>query len=388
MARTVQIRVSPKVLKWARETSGVPIEDAAKRLRVSPSAFSRWESEEVSLTLTQARSLASYFKRPLAAFLLSAPPREPGPPRDFRTLPGGRNRFDRETRLAIRKALRLRSVAKELMEAIGRDATSQLGSATVREEPESASRRERKRLGINVETQRKWKNEWEAFREWRATIERQNVLVFQFPMPVEDARGFSLTEGEPYAIVVSSSDAVRARIFTLFHEYAHLLLHTQGVCLPRLDKIPQKHEAEIERWCNRFAAAFLVPNSGVVPVLQTGTSELKGQALNDAVEDVARQFKVSEAVAVWRLRDLGRIANQPFQAALQQLLARGKGTRKHGGPVPPAKKCVAENGTFFTSLVIEAKGRGLVTYSDVTDYLDVRLKHLPEIESSLAAIAA
>ena len=44
-------------------------------------------------------------------------------------------------------------------------------------------------------------------------------------MPVDDARGFSLTDGEPYVIVVNSADADRARLFTLFHEYAHILLN-------------------------------------------------------------------------------------------------------------------------------------------------------------------
>jgi cytoskeletal protein RodZ len=54
MASATQIRANPAVLKWARESSGVPIEDAAKRLKLSPSAFSRLEAEETSLTLTQA----------------------------------------------------------------------------------------------------------------------------------------------------------------------------------------------------------------------------------------------------------------------------------------------------------------------------------------------
>jgi len=388
MARAVQIRVNPAVLRWARETSGAAIDEAARRLKVPPSTVSRWETEEGSLTLTQARTLATYFKRPLAAFLLPEPPPEPGPPRDFRTLPGSQGQFDRKTRLAIRKALRLRSLAKDLMQGMGRETNPQLGKANVSETPEEAARSERERLGITLDSQREWKNEWEAFREWRAAIERQNVLVFQLPMPVGDARGFSLAEEEPYAIVVSSSDAVRARIFTLFHEYAHLLLHTPGVCLPRIDKIPQKPEAEVERWCNRFAGAFLVPDSGVAALLQIGVSDLKGQALNDAVEDIARQFKVSEPVALWRLSDLGMVSKQPFQAAMQRLLARAKQTRKRGGPVAPAKRCVSENGYLFTSLVMEARGKGLVSYRDVADYLDVRLKHLPEIESSLAAVAA
>lgn len=388
MASAIQIPVNPTVLKWARESSGVPIEDAAKRLKVSPAAFSRLEAEKGALTLTQARTLASYFKRPLAAFLLPSPPPEPGPPRDFRTLPRDHGRLDRKTRLAIRKAQRLRSVAKELMQATGRGTSPGLGKASLGEPLDAASRKERERLGVEVETQLKWKNEWEAFREWRAAIERKNILVFQFPMPIEDARGFSLADEEPCAIVVSSSDAVRARIFTLFHEYGHLLLHTPGICLPQLDGRPQRHDGEVERWCNSFAGTLLVPDSGLSPVLQSGAPELKGQILYDALENVARGFKVSEQVALWRLRELGVVSKQQFHTAMERLAARAKRIKKRGGAVAPAKRCVAENGALFTSLVLEAQGKGLVTYSDVGDYLGLRLKYLPEVESSLATVPA
>lgn len=388
MASAIQIRVNPAVLKWARETSGAAIEETARRLKVPPSTVARWEAEEASLTLWQGRTLASYFRRPLAALLLPAPPPEPGPPQDFRTLPSGRTRLDRKTRLAIRKAQRLRSIAKELMQTVSQGAVPHPGKTSVSERPEEAAHHERARLGIEVDTQLEWKNEWEAFREWRAAIERNNILVFQLPMPVEDARGFSLADEEPYAIVVSSSDAVRARIFTLFHEFGHLLLHTPGICLPQLDGRPHKHDTEIERWCNSFAGAFLVPDPALSNILRSGEAELKGQALYDALGNVAREFKVSEQAALWRLRELGMVPRQSFHAAMERLVARAKRVKRRGGAVPPAKRCVAENGPLFTSLVLEAKGKGLVTYADVADYLDVRLKHLPEIESSLAAVAA
>jgi DNA-binding XRE family transcriptional regulator len=71
MSRSVQIRISPLVLKWARETSGATIEDAAKRAKVSALTFAKWEGQGTALSLTQARALAAYFKRPLAAFLLT-----------------------------------------------------------------------------------------------------------------------------------------------------------------------------------------------------------------------------------------------------------------------------------------------------------------------------
>lgn len=385
MAKAIEFSVRPRVLKWARETSGAAIEDAAKRLRVAPSTYAEWEGLESRLRLSQLRTLSAYFKRPLAAFLLSDPPQEPGPPHDFRTLPGSRRTLERKTRFAIRKAQRLQIVAKELMRATGRVTAPQLGKARVGEPLDGTPGRERDRVGINIEKQLGWTNEWEAFREWRTAVEHNNILVFQFPMPLEDARGFSSADEGPYAIVLGSSDAVRGRIFTLFHEYGHLLLHTPGICLPQLDGKPQKQDTRIERWCNSFAGNFLVPDVGPV-ASQLGSNVLEGQALYEALGTVAREFKVSEQVALSRLRDLGVVPRQQFHAAIERLTARAK-QKKRGGVVLPARRCLAENGSLFTSLVLEARGKGFVTYSDVTDYLEVPLKHLPQIETALAAVA-
>jgi hypothetical protein len=74
---------------------------------------------------------------------------------------------------------------------------------------------------------------YQALRRWRGAVESRNVFVLQLSMPVDDARGCSLTDQEPFMIVVSSSDAVQARIFTLFHEYAHL--RNPGICLAKAD---------------------------------------------------------------------------------------------------------------------------------------------------------
>ncbi len=386
MSRAVEIAVSPQVLKWARETSGATVENAAKRLKVPPTTFAKWENQGTTLSLTQARALAAYFKRPLAAFLLPEPPPEPPLPRDFRTLPNREGHLERETRLALRKARRLQTVARELMQSLERDTSPPFEGVTLSDDPATVASRERGRLGINLDQQQDWQNEWEAFREWRAAIERQNILTLQFPISLEDVRGFSLGDQEPYVITVSSSDAVRARIFTLFHEYGHLLLHNAGICAPRFEANGRRQEFEVEQWCNRFAGEFLVPQDAL-NFLPANVAQLEGQTLTDALGEGTRKFKVSEAVMLFRLLHEGRVSNAAFRRTLAQLEARRRAKQK-GGPVRPARKCLAENGVLFSSLVLEARNRGAITYADVSDFLSVRLKHLPEIESSLMARAA
>jgi Zn-dependent peptidase ImmA (M78 family)/transcriptional regulator with XRE-family HTH domain len=387
MAKAIESSVRPSVLKWARETSGTTVEEAAKRLRVPASTFAKWETVESSLKLGQLRTLATYFKRPLSALLLPEPPPEPALPTDFRTLPGHQRRFDRGTRLAIRKAMRLRSLARDLMQALQREAGPMMEGANLSEDPERLAERERQHLRVSIETQFEWKNPYQAFREWRSALEGKNLLVFQLPMPVEDARGFSLGDEEPFSIVVSSSDAVQARIFTLFHEYGHLLLRDPGICLPKPDLHTTGPHAVVEQWCNRFAGTLLVPTPALRSFLGAQGPIQSEVSLSEAIREGEKRFRVSRQVVLRRVFDVRLLAKASFQRAMKGLLSQQQAHKAGGGRVEPAKKCLAENGHLFTSLVLEASARGVINYSEVADYLSLRLKYLREVESDAATAA-
>ncbi len=387
--RSLEVAVSPAVIRWARETSGAAVEGTAKRLGVSAATIEQWESTETPIGLSQLRKLAEYFKRPLAAFLLPEPPSEPAPPTDFRLLPGQHGHFERRTRLAIRKAAWLRSLARELMPELQRGLAPRIGNADLQDDPEGIATKERQRLEVDVEEQINWPNQWHAFRSWRDAVEDRNLLVFQLSMSVEDVRGFSLSDDEPFAIVVSSSDAARARIFTLFHEYAHLLLRQPGICLPRATELENTvPEAAVERWCNRFSAALLVPSKELRSTLGLATKPDPGSQLRELLLSGSRAFKVSEQVVLRRLLDLGLISRSAFRREIQRLLDEEKRATRGGGVVAPAGRCIAQHGRLFTSLVLEAKGRNLITHADVADYLSLRLKYLPEVQSRLSGVAA
>jgi Zn-dependent peptidase ImmA (M78 family)/transcriptional regulator with XRE-family HTH domain len=387
MEHAIEAAVKPAVLKWARESSGSSVEQAAKRARVPASAFAQWETAESSLRLGQLRALADYFKRPLAALLLSQPPPEPALPTDFRKLPGRSRHLERRTRLAIRRAMRLQELAHDLMQALKHDAAPLIGRAHRSDDPEAVADRERQRLDIPIDAQLGWKNSWQALRTWRAAVEGRNVLVLQLPMPVEDVRGFSLSDVAPVAIVASSSDAVQARIFTLFHEYAHLLLREPGICVPEPAPGARGPLAVVEQWCNRFAGALLVPGPTLASILETSSPIRSERDLMAAVEEGARRFRVSRLVVLRRLLD-ARLASKPhYQKVAAELTRKPKMRKGGGGGADPARKCLSENGRVFTSLVLEARSQGLINYADVSDYLGLRLKYLKKVETQVLMAA-
>lgn len=382
--KTLEVSVNPAVLRWARESSGVGIEEVAKRVRTSVETVAKWESGDRQPTLRILEELAAFYKRPLAIFFLPQPPQEPPLPHDFRVLPGKESLpLSKETRLAIREARRLQTIAMELMKEMEREVKVEIGKTTLKANPEEVAANERKRFGISIEEQLGWRDRYEAFRKWRQAIERLNVLVFQMRMPIEEARGFSLLDGKLPVIVVNAYDAIYARIFTLFHEYAHLLLGTSGVCLPEESSVAEA--IEVESFCNHFAGAFLVPKDTLLKNEQVRALAQAITVPNQAIEQIAKQFKVSKHV-IWRrmqLADLISLEKYKTKCEEWEREAERRGQRKQFFRVHPSKRCIQEKGLRFTSLVLEAKYRDLITYSDVADYLSIRVKYLEKVQSLL-----
>ena len=61
-----------------------------------------------------------------------------------------------------------------------------------------------------------------------------------------------------------------------------------------------------------------------------------------------------------------------------------KATEATGGFLPPARESLRNNGPYFTNLVLNAFYSENITSSALSEYLGVRIKHLPTIEDLIA----
>src|SRR5882757_2529885 len=120
MPRGTPALVQPTLLAWARKTAGFELIEAAKKAQVSTEILEEWERGDARPSIPQLRKLADVYKRPLAVFFLSAPPKGFDPQREFRRLPGLTPQNESpELRLALRTALFRREAARELYERLG-----------------------------------------------------------------------------------------------------------------------------------------------------------------------------------------------------------------------------------------------------------------------------
>lgn len=371
--RSPNIRIKPDIFRWLRESSGWSLEDVSNHLNVSVEWVSKWERGEKDPTLNEIKSLSKAYKRPLAAFFLPVPERELPLPQDFRRLPGHPRPLSKKTVLAIRKARNLQVICNELMANVDLQVEPDVIRAQLSDDAEDIALGERNRFGVLIEDQNPWHNPYEAFRNWRDLIERKNIRVFQFPMELEELRGVALMDSKPYAIVINSSDTIQARIFTLFHEYGHILLHEPALCTPENPVTGDSHGAKVESWCNHFAGAFLLPQENI-------RRDFVRCGLHGYTR-IAARYKVSLSTVLTRLVSLHLISQSQYLSEMRKL--SGESSDKEdlagGGGESSARRARRERGDVFVSLVLENTQKGLITNSRALDYLDIKTKHLLEL---------
>jgi Zn-dependent peptidase ImmA (M78 family) len=392
------IVIAPDVFRWLCGSSGFTPSDISKKIGVSERVVKSWcgGAQNPVMPLTKVEQLADMFRRPLAAFLLSQPPEEPNLPKDFRRHPDSGTGFSKELLLVIRKARRLQEIHHELTDNLQISLKVPLKIRTLNDDPEKVALEERKRSGIRISEDSERMTPVRVFDIWRGWLESENIAILKIKMPVDDTRGFSLTDGEPYVIVVNSADADRARLFTLFHEYAHILLNMPVVCNQGDGDLDEY--AGVEQWCNHFAGAFLAPSLGIEksPEIQQA---LKSGNYMRAAGSIRQRFLISKEAGLMRLLTLKKISSSQFIQGRDQLRAEyalreaekerkeQPGEEEESGfkGISLDRKCVAEKGAGYVALVMENIRKGYISNSDALDYLDVKLRHLEKFQESMGA---
>jgi Zn-dependent peptidase ImmA (M78 family) len=198
-------------------------------------------------------------------------------------------------------------------------------------------------------------------------------------MPVKEARGFSLSDGPIPTVVLNSSDVLPARIFTLFHELAHLALNTPGVCIPELDGASDKQRNGVEQYCNHFSGALLVPVDALGKDLPRHGDDDSG--IEEAARRAAARLKVSRYVILYRFMLAEAVGKTQFYRIMNRWQqASVEAPRKTPGGPPPAVRTLSRLGSDYVSLVLDAHSRGFITTSDVADYLSLKTRHLARLQ--------
>ena len=288
-------------IKRARKSSGLSQERLAEMLDISRATLSAIENGHIAIDSGKLLTAAKVFGRPASDFfraeqealalLYRAALEEAAPP------PPVRLAFER-----FCKAYR------ELEEVVG-VADTQLPPPDYSSSPGAESRPDQFAAQVaGSERQRLGFSEHDPVANVFQLLEGQGVRIFRCPLDHDNVSGisaFSLKYGP--CILLNSVNTLERQIFSLAHEYGHLLMHRRFYqSAEPVSGLDKEHPMEV--MADEFAARFLVPAAGLRQVFlrDIGQGDI---GLQDLVF-LKRHFKVSARVALRRLRDVGLIQKE------------------------------------------------------------------------------
>ena len=365
----IRVSVNPELLRWARERAGIAQEDLAVKFKKLP----EWESGEIQPTLKQLEAFARAVHVPFGYLFLREPPDERLPIADFRTVADTAKAKASPDLIDTLYAMQRRQAwLREHLVENEAEPLDFAASARLADDPGAVGREMRRTLGLDegwAAGVRSWQD---AVNELRRLSERLGVMAVingvvgnnsHRRLSVSEFRGFALTDHYAPLIFVNGADAKSAQMFTLAHELAHIWLGEGG--LSGFENL-LPGGTNVEDWCNRAAAEFLVPSH------ELRERWIRVRREQHPFEALGRSFKVSPVVAARRAMDLKLVERSAFFEFYERYI-----NREHRGGTTPSGGDFYNNqnarvGKLFATHVMRAAMGGQIGFGEAYELTGLR----------------
>ncbi|WP_027833615.1 ImmA/IrrE family metallo-endopeptidase [Maritalea myrionectae] len=287
---------NPQILDSLINQTGANINKVAQYIDATPIQVSHFLEGEKPPSSKQINRLAEFFGvAPLAFFKKNQ--FSVAEKIDFRTELGG---LEGDPKVAIEAIGYAKRIQALLAQVVEEEMTwSHLGEPvyTAPKDFEELAIKWRKSLEISNESQLRSKSENAFFSFIRSRIESLGISVLVSSFENKKLKGlvFGATDDIPVILINSYRQTHGARLFTMMHEFCHVLLGQDDL------SNPFNPSSELERACNRFAAEFLMPRDMVASEFNRHSNPLS----NQSIRRVAKRLRVSQEALVIRLVECG-----------------------------------------------------------------------------------
>jgi Zn-dependent peptidase ImmA (M78 family) len=371
--------INYKILKWARDKSPISLEDIPIRIKdISSEDVEKWEKGVDFPSINEAKELANLYDVPFAALYLNEiPDKDETKFIDRRTY---KDNLNTEISYELWKEInRLKSCRESAIELLNLDRyINSINKFKTNEETDQIIDEVRKTFEIETPLKNKTEYSNKAFNYYRKKIEKNGIMVLQIEgITIEEIRGMSFNYKILPIIAVNKKDSDRAKVFTMFHELAHLIRRTSNICLIDFN---ERADGE-EKNCNNMAANILIPKEELNNSIKNIDIRL-----DEEIEKIADKFTVSKFVIIKRLFDLNKIEftiyKNKYNKYLNEFNEIKEIKRKSGQKVIvlPDKKLISSNGNLFPQIILDAYYDGKISFGEVCNTLNVKSKYVENIE--------
>lgn len=374
------IEVNPEWIIWSRKSLNYSVEAASKKLKIKPSTLEEWELTG-HLTYKNINKLANLYDVSPLLFLNNTPPPEIEQYiKDYRTMNDKRILSSPDILKEIKHAKRKRLLLLDIAEKLDKSLDFSYYQKQERSK-DSLVNIIKDSLDINAVKLNNY-----SVDEWIREFESLNILIFKFyNIKPEEIKGYAFNNSQLPLIGINNRIPDKEKIFSLFNEYAHLLLGKDGIS-------GDYNREKEEEFCNSVASEILLPEKEI--------KNIKISNINSVIRIVSTRYNANMETILYRLKNLNMLTEEELEEQLLKRVynkddedAEDKSVEKEDDKnrTPPKKrktskqqrlktiasKNVNQNGHLFIELLLEAYDEELINDLDLSNELGVPHTAIP-----------
>ncbi len=381
--------ITPKILRWARESARMPIEMAASKVSVSPEKLNEWEEGKTQPTIRQAETLAKAYRRPFALFFL------PEIPRDFQPLQDFRRKTSKQLGTAsvfiIREIQQKQAWISDVYQDNNENVLPFVGRFSINDDPAIVAKDILATLKIapgnyGSNPIKDWIDRAEASGVF---ISRTSFIHSHLKLDSDELQGFAIAD--PYApfVFVNSDDWNAPQLFTMVHELAHIWIAASGIS-NEVEPNPQHRDKmdPVELFCNEVAANVLMPievmNSFEKSDFDNGASIFR-TSKKMGVSSFALLVRALnlKLISIDKYRKLKHEADIDYQAFVIKEEEKKAIQKTNGGGPNYYLISLNKNSRLFTQIVIDAFRGGAIEPTQASSLLNTQINNFSKFEALL-----
>ena len=310
MGQTMRYEVKRDVLLWAIKESQKSMND----IELKFSKINEWISGDSAPTMKQIESLANFLKIPFGYMFLATPPKTNVMKVEFRSIDNKLPEVSKNLKDTLLEMDRDQSWMSELRQELGWDKLDIIKNFDIKVNDRAniveVAKLAKKLLGLEEEWYLNYTTNEKAYNYLREKLENAGILVMQNGvvgfdthrrLELNEFRAFMLYDDYAPLIFVNGTDSTAGKIFSLMHEFVHILYQQDDI-------ISESSQVEIkanERKINQIASEILIPRE----VIKAKWIELEKKEELARIDAISKMLKVSSYAVAVKLSDMRIVAD-------------------------------------------------------------------------------
>lgn len=328
MPGTDRVQIDKNILHWALRESQKEEDEVIERFP----KITNWIEGDKNPTFKQLQRFADFLKIPFGYLFLEKPPESDMMEVDFRSINSKLPTMSKNLKDAIAAMDLKRSWMSDYRKDLG---WSKLG---IIEEFDKHKKNAitydaflaRELLGLEEDWYRDVRQYGETYAFLKDALEANGILVMQNGvvgsnnyrvLDVNEFRAFVLYDHLAPIIFINNNDSFGGKIFSLVHEYIHILFGQEDLLIAE-DIFSKKDN---ERYINQVTGEFLMPAAHIHDVWEKQADPLQ------QIDNLALLFKVSGIAIAIKLSELALINEEILKVTIDEGLKRFEARERESG---------------------------------------------------------